>query len=202
MLLCLQSYIYQLTNTVCTYTTDIGSLHHPPQTCGPRATCQSPTEPTTSHCTRACLLSGCSRHTCDRHIRSDGKQRSVTGSVALEVETMRLNYSVGKGFGLSCCFFSSCRLSPELRYPTAYIYVYIPAHKHFLHYMKHMYIHTCMFHGPTASMLHGCVCSNAYLCTGSSLLHTHWDIRSKQRMMNHDMFLHSDRLENSLQYET
>ena len=70
------------------------------------------------------------------------------------------------------------------------------------HWIKNPYVHTCMLHGSTASMLHGCVCSNAYLFSGSSLLCTHWDSRSKQTRVIYYTFLHSGRRDYSLQYET
>ena len=65
-----------------------------------------------------------------------------------------------------------------------------------------MYTRTCMFHGLTASMLHGCVCSTAYLWSGSRILCTHWDSHSERWKMNDGRFLHFDRRDCSLQYET
>ena len=69
--------------------------------------------------------------------------------------------------------------------------------------MKQMYVCTSMRRGATASMLHGCVCSNAYsnayLWSGSRTLCTRWDSRSKHWKMNYDIFLHSDRLDYRLQ---
>ena len=67
------------------------------------------------------------------------------------------------------------------------------------------YVHTYV-HVPWTNCFYAvcvqCVCSNAYLCSGSRIPCTHWDSHSEHWKMNDGRFLHSDRRDCSLQYET
>ena len=64
----------------------------------------------------------------------------------------------------------------------------------------HSYVHKCMLHGPTTSMLHGCMCrKHTSVLAVARIPCTHWDSDSKYRKINHSMFPHSGRWDYRLQ---